>query len=73
MQFRRLTNHKKSSYLSVFNNVSSAQFIKKYQQPSASSIQSAIKGLTEKEILTQEDGCYRIYDYFLAYWIARVY
>lgn len=54
-------------------NVTSAQFIKKYQLPSASSIQSAIKGLTEKEILTQEDGCYRIYDYFLAYWIARVY
>lgn len=55
------------------NNVTSAQFIRKYQLPSASSIQSAIKGLTEKEILTQEDGCYRIYDYFLAYWIARVY
>lgn len=55
------------------SNVTSAQFIRKYQLPSASSIQSAIKGLTEKEILTQEDGCYRIYDYFLAYWIARVY
>lgn len=55
------------------SNATSAQFIKKYQLPSASSIQSAIKGLTEKEILTQEDGCYRIYDYFLAYWIARVY
>lgn len=55
------------------NNVTSAQFIRKYQLPSASSIQSAIKGLTEKEILTQEDGCYRIYDYFLAYWIAKVY
>lgn len=54
-------------------NVTSAQFIRKYQLPSASSIQSAIKGLVEKEILTQEDGFYRIYDYFLAYWIARVY
>lgn len=55
------------------NNVTSAQFIRKYQLPSASSIQSAIKGLMEKEILTQEEGCYRVYDYFLAYWIARVY
>lgn len=24
-------------------------------------------------ILTREDGCYRIYDYFFSYWIANVY
>lgn len=53
--------------------ITSAQFIRKYQLPSASSIQSAVKGLIEKEILTFDDGCYRIYDYFLSYWIARVY
>lgn len=55
------------------NGITSAQFIRKYQLPSASSIQSAVKGLIEKEILTQEDGSYRIYDYFLSYWIAKVY
>lgn len=53
--------------------ITSAQFIRKYQLPSASSIQSAVKGLIEKEILTFDDGYYRIYDYFLSYWIARVY
>lgn len=53
--------------------VTSAQFIRKYHLPSASSIQSAIKGLVEKEILTFEDGAYRVYDYFLRYWVAKVY
>lgn len=53
--------------------ITSAQFIRKYQLPSASSIQSAVKGLLEKEILTQEEGCYWIYDYFFSYWIAKVY
>lgn len=55
------------------SGITSAQFIRKYQLPSASSIQSAVKGLMEKEILTQEDGCYRIYDYFFSYWIANIY
>lgn len=55
------------------SGITSAQFIRKYQLPSASSIQSAVKGLLEKEILTQEDGCYRIYDYFFSYWLARFY
>lgn len=53
--------------------ITSAQFIRKYQLPSASSIQSAVKGLIEKEILSFDDGSYRIYDYFLSYWIARVF
>lgn len=55
------------------SGITSSQFIRKYQLPSASSIQSAVKGLIEKEILTQEEGRYSIYDYFFSYWIARVY
>lgn len=55
------------------SGVTSAQFIRKYHLPSASSIQSAIKGLVEKDILTAEDGTYRVYDYFLRYWVAKVF
>lgn len=55
------------------SGITSAMFIRKYQLPSASSIQSAVKGLMEKEILTQEEGCYRIYDYFFSYWLAKVF
>lgn len=54
-------------------NVTSSAFIKKYNLPSASSVQSAIKGLLKNDIITQEDDGYRIYDYFFAHWLAKDY
>ena len=51
----------------------SAAFIKKHDLESASSVQSAIKGLMEKEILTNEDGYYRVGDYFFSHWIREEY
>ena len=53
--------------------VTSSAFIKKYNLPSASSVQSAIKGLLKNDIITQEDNCYRVYDYFFATWLAKDY
>lgn len=52
-------------------NVTSAAFIKKYSLPSASSVQSAIKGLLKNDIITQEDNAYRIYDSFFATWLKK--
>lgn len=54
-------------------NVTSAAFIKKYSLPSASSVQSAIKGLLKNDIITQEDNAYRIYDSFFATWLKKEY
>ena len=54
-------------------SVTSAAFIKKYALDSASSVQSAHKGLTEKEFLTSTDGQHRISDYFLAIWLRKKY
>ena len=54
-------------------NVTSSAFIKKYNLPSASSVQSAIKGLLKNDIITQEEDGYRIYDYFFANWLAKDY
>lgn len=53
--------------------ITSAAFIKKYNLPSASSVQSAIKGLIDKDLVTQTDGIYWIYDYFFADWLANEY
>lgn len=53
--------------------VTSSAFIKKYNLPSASSVQSAIKGLLKNDIITQEDDAYRVYDYFFATWLAKDY
>ncbi len=57
----------------IARNLTSSAFIKKYHLPSASSVQSALKGLLKNDIVTQEDGTYRIYDYFFATWLAKDY
>lgn len=57
----------------VAKSVTSSAFIKKYHLPSASSVQSAIKGLLKNDIITQEDDAYRVYDYFFATWLAKDY
>lgn len=51
--------------------VTSSSFIKKYSLPSSSSVQSALKGLLEKEIITVSDGIYSVYDYFFAIWLRN--
>lgn len=51
--------------------VTSAAFIKKYSLPSTSSVQSALKGLLEKEFITKQDDTCWIYDFFFAHYIAN--
>lgn len=51
--------------------ITSSAFIRKYRLPSASTVQSAVKGLLEKDFITMEQGTYSVYDLFLAYWIKR--
>ena len=57
----------------AIKSVTSAAFIKKYALDSASSVQSALKGLTEKEFLSSTDGQHRISYYFLAIWLRKKY
>ena len=54
-------------------NITSARFIREYRLGSASSIQSAVKLLLKNDLITQEDGVYRVYDYFFAEWLRSVY
>lgn len=54
-------------------NITSGAFIKKYSLASASSIQAAVKSLLKTELVTQDGDAYRVYDYFLAYWLAYEY
>ena len=49
--------------------ITSSAFIRKHSLPGASSVQAALKGLLEKEIVTQSEGTYWIYDYFFAHWL----
>ena len=49
----------------------SGQFIRKHNLNSASSVMSAVKGLMEKGLVTNDRGTYYVYDYFLKLWIQR--
>ena len=49
----------------------SARFISKYHLPSASSVQSALRGLIEREFVTVEFGTYEVYDKFFALWLRK--
>ena len=46
-------------------------FIRKYRLLSASSVMSAAKALLDKDLITQEQGAYSIYDQLFALWLRR--
>lgn len=54
-------------------NITSANFIKKYNLSSASSVQAAVKLLLKNDLLTQNGNVYRVYDRFFSEWLAKVY
>ena len=53
--------------------ITSSEFVKKHRLVSASSVQAALKPLLKNDIVTCEEGKYRIYDYFFADYLARKY
>ena len=57
----------------VARNVTSMKFVKQYNLGSASSVQSAVRLLLKNDLITQEDGCYRVYDYFFSEWLAEIF
>jgi len=54
-------------------NITSSKFIKKYNLSSASSVQAAVKLLIKNDLLAQTELGYRVYDYFMLAWLAKVY
>lgn len=52
-------------------SITSAQFIKRHNLSSASSLQSALKPLLKHDIVIKELDYYRVYDYFYAEWLKR--
>lgn len=52
-------------------NISSAEFVKKNNLLSASSVVSATKGLLDKDLITQDKNTYMVYDQFFVLWLKR--
>ncbi|MCQ2312534.1 MAG: helix-turn-helix domain-containing protein [Paludibacteraceae bacterium] len=72
----RLPEKQKMVLLALAQNgptehITAGSFVSKYGLPSASTVQSAIRGLLEKDFVTYEQGTYYIYDLFLWYWLRR--
>lgn len=51
--------------------ISGGTFIRKYRLPSPSSVISAVKGLLEKDFITEDRGVYWVYDLFFVMWLRR--
>lgn len=52
-------------------NVRGGAFSKKYHLPSPSFVNSAVKGLLEKDFIIQTDDAYIVYDRFFDIWLRR--
>ena len=46
-------------------------FVKRYHLSSASSVQKSAQSLMEKQLLTQQQGVYEVYDKFLSEWLSK--
>lgn len=52
--------------------ITSSKFIKRYALPSASTIQTSIKSLLEKQLITVYQNTYEIYDKFFGLWLTTM-
>lgn len=55
------------------SEITSADFIKKHALYSPSSVQSAIRQLLDKELITKEGAIYQVYDRFFGLWLSKAY
>lgn len=74
----RLPEKQKMTLVALAKNgptkrITSAAFVEKYSLQSASTVQSAMRGLLEKDFVTLEQGMYSVYDIFMDYWMQQVY
>lgn len=51
--------------------ISGSRFVKKYGLLSSSSVSSAVKGLLDKDFITNELGSYSVYDKFFLLWLEK--
>ena len=51
--------------------ITGMSFVKRYHLASASSVQKAAIALIEKQVLTQQQGVYEVYDKFMSEWLRK--
>ena len=78
MQLNTLSSKQKSMLQAIAKEgcakaVTSQAFVKKHALDSASTVQSALRVLLEKDIVTADTGQYRISDFFFSHWLQENY
>lgn len=53
--------------------VTSGEFVRKYRLSSPSSVQSALRGLLEKDFITQEHCVHQVYNRFFGMWLRGIF
>lgn len=53
--------------------ITSVNFVKRHKMYSTSTVQSACNGLLDKELITEENGVYSVYDKFFDIWLRENY
>jgi len=53
--------------------ITSTDFIKRHGLYSPSSVQSAVRQLLDKEIITKDEVVYQVYDRFFGLWLSKTY
>ena len=72
----RLSSRQKTLLLALAHSgrdvqPTSGEFIRKFHLTSASAVQRSLSALQEKDIVTNNNGKYYIYDYFLYHWLKN--
>lgn len=76
MMYSQLSERQRHVFLAIAaerraKNVSSSSFVRKHHLVSPSSVVSAIRGLLEKDFITQENNEYYVYDLLFTLWLER--
>ena len=74
--FSQMSEKQRQAFLAIATekrakNISSSEFVHKYRLMTPSSVVSAVKGLMEKDFITQENNEYYVYDYFFPVWLVK--
>ncbi len=72
--FYQMPEKQRSLFLAIAREgkateVTSGAFIKRNKLNSASSVSSALKGLLDKDFITEDKNVYSVYDQFFALWL----
>lgn len=74
--FYQMPQKQRSVFLAIASEGKAAEvmggsFVKRHSLVSASSVSSALKGLLDKDFITNDNGVYSVYDKFFQIWLSK--